>query len=98
MLALNGILGSNWDHQVAYSAHYNSQTFYPDPIGDLIYQGIASNVFTSDFSNTLEGELAYHLGGHALRGGIYLGEYGVESDQTSQGFPIVMIVPATTPI
>ena len=51
----------NWDYQLAYSAHYNTQNFYPDPIGDLIYQGIASNVFTSDLSNTLQGDLTYHL-------------------------------------
>jgi outer membrane receptor protein involved in Fe transport len=97
ILALNGTLGFDWDYQLAYSAHYNTQTFYPDPIGDLIYQGVASNVFTSDLSNTLEGDLTYHVGVHALRGGFYLGEYGVESDQTSQVFPSVMGVPATTP-
>ena len=98
VLALNETLGSNWNYQLAYSAHYNTQTFYPDSIGDLIYQGIASNVFTSDLSSTLEGDLTYHIGAHALRGGFYLGEYGVESDQTSQVFPIVMGVPATTPV
>jgi outer membrane receptor protein involved in Fe transport len=98
VLALNGSLGSSWDYQLAYSSHYNTQTFYPDPIGDLIYQGVASNVFTSDLSNSLEGDLTYHRNGHTLRGGFYLGEYGVESDQTSQVFPITMGVPATTPI
>jgi outer membrane receptor protein involved in Fe transport len=99
LLALNGALGSNWDYQIAYSAHYNTQTFDPDPVGDLIYQGIASNVFTSDLSNTLQGDLTYRLGStHDLRGGFYLGEYGVESDQTSRVFPIVAGVPATSPI
>ncbi len=99
VLALNGVFGSNWEYQFAYSAHYNTQNFYPDPIGDLIYQGVASNVFTSDLSNTLQGDLTYHLGfSHTLRGGFYLGEYGVESDQTSQVFPIVTGQPTTTPI
>ena len=99
VLALNGVLGPAWDYQLAYSAHYNTQTFYPDPIGDLIYQGISSNVFTSDLSNTLQGDLTYHLGSaHALRSGFYLGEYGVESDQASQVFPIVAGHPTTLPI
>ena len=72
------------------------ETFYPDPIGDLIYEGVSSNVFTSDLSNTLQGDLTYRLGSaHTLRGGFYLGEYGVESDQTSQVFPNVMGQPAT---
>ncbi len=98
VLALKGAIGADWDYQLAYSAHYNSETFYPDPIGDLIYQGIASNVFTSDLSNTLQGDLTYHLDDHAIRGGFYFGEYGVETDQTSQVFPIVMGTAATTPI
>jgi outer membrane receptor protein involved in Fe transport len=98
VLALNGALGADADYQLAYSAHYNVQSFYPDPIGDLIYQGVSSNVFTSDFSNTLQGDLTYRLGGHSLRAGFYLGEYGVESDQTSQVFPIAGGEPAITPI
>jgi len=56
-------------------------------------------VFTSDLSNTLAGDLTYRLGAlHALRGGFYFGEYGVESDQRSQVFPIVTGQPAITPI
>jgi len=98
VLSLNGVLGRDWEYQLAYSAHYNTQSFYPDPIGDLIYQGVASNVFTSDRSNTFQGDLTYHLdSSHSFRGGFYLGEYGVESDQTSQVFPIVMGQPLTTP-
>jgi outer membrane receptor protein involved in Fe transport len=99
VLAINGALSPSADYQLAYSAHYNSQTFYPDPIGDLIYQGVSSNVFTSDLSNTLQADLTFRFGSaHTLRGGFYFGEYGVESDQTSQVFPIVMGQPATTPI
>ncbi len=98
VLALNGSPAADWDYQLAYSAHYNAQSFYPDPIGDLIYQGVSSNVFMSDLSNTLQGDLTYRIGRHSLQTGFYLGEYGVESDQTSQVFPIVGGEPAITPI
>jgi hypothetical protein len=99
VLALNGVVGRDWDYQLAYSSHYNTQSFYPDPIGDLIYQGVSSDVFTSDLSNTLQGDLTYHLGsGHTLRSGFYFGEYGVETDQTSQVFPTEACQPAINPI
>ncbi len=99
VLALNGVIGSTADYQLAYTAHYNRLAFNPDPVGDLIYQGISSKVFTSAFSNTLEGDLTYRLGAsHSLRGGFYFGEYGVESDQRSQVFPIAMGQPAIVPI
>ncbi len=48
VLALNRAVGADLDYQAAYSVHYNTQTFHPDPIGDLIYQGVASRVFDSD--------------------------------------------------
>ena len=99
VLALDGVLGPEADYQLAYTAHYNTQTFYPDRIGNLIYDGISSNVFTSDLSNTLEGDLTYRLAAaHSLRSGFYLGEYGVESDQSSLVFPIMMGEPAIIPV
>jgi outer membrane receptor protein involved in Fe transport len=89
VLALNGALDSKTDYQIAYAAHYNSETFYSDPISDLIYQGISSNVFTSELANTVQGDLTYRIGaGHSLRTGFYVGEYGVESDQRSLVLPI----------
>ena len=47
--------------------------------------------FSPAISRTrFQGDLTYRLGSaHTLRGGFYLGEYGVETDQTSQVFPIV---------
>jgi len=99
VLALNGALGTNADYQVAYTMHYNREDFYPDPISDLIYQGIAPKVFDSDFSNAAQGNLTYRLGNdHTLRGGFYFGEYGVEADNTSQVFPIKGGTTLTVPI
>src|SRR5580658_1139076 len=42
MLALNGSPTPNLTYQLAYSAHYISQDFQPDNVGELVYQGIAS--------------------------------------------------------
>ena len=40
--------------------HYNRANFNPDPVSDLIYQGIAPKVFDSDFANAAQGNLTYH--------------------------------------
>jgi outer membrane receptor protein involved in Fe transport len=88
VLALNGAVGAKLSYQLAYAIHYNTQTFNPDPIGDLIYQGISPKVFNSDLANTLQGDTTYHLGDHTLAAGFYLGEYGVESDNTSAVFKV----------
>ena len=98
VLALNGALGTNADYQVAYTIHYNRENFNPDPISDLIYQGIAPKVFDSDLSNAAQGNLTYRWNDHTFRGGFYFGEYGVEADNTSQVFPLKGGVPLTVPI
>lgn len=99
VLALNGAMGANADYQLAYTIHYNRENFNPDPISDLIYQGVSPKIFDSDFANALQGNFTYHLGNaHTFRTGFYFGEYGVEADDTSQAFPIVGGKPETTPV
>jgi outer membrane receptor protein involved in Fe transport len=90
VLALNAAPAANIDYQLAYAIHYNSRQFNPDPIGDLIYQGVASRVFNSDLSNSVQGDLSYQpvVASHSLRSGFYVGEYGVEIDDSSKVFPV----------
>ncbi len=88
---------SNSDYQLAYSSHYNRENFNLDFIPDLIYQGVAPTIFTSDFSNSLQGDLSYRWGQHLFRTGFYCGEYAVEGDDTSLAFPIKMNIPQETP-
>jgi Carboxypeptidase regulatory-like domain/TonB-dependent Receptor Plug Domain len=83
ILSLNGAPAPGFSYQLAYSSHYISQKFEPDQIGELIYQGVASTAFHSDFDNTLQGDLTYELGAHTLGAGFYLGEYAVEADDSS---------------
>ncbi len=88
VLALNGVFGEKLDYQLAYAAHYNSQNFHPDPTGDLIYEGVSSHVFDSDFSNTIQGDVTYRLNHHTFGAGFYFGEYGIEVDGHALAFPV----------
>ncbi len=89
VLAFDGVIGESLDYQLGYSVHYNNQNFHPDPIGDLLYQGVSSHVFNSDLSNTMQGDITYRLNpGHTLGAGFYFGEYGLEVDDHSLVFPV----------
>ncbi len=89
VLALDGVVGEDVDYQLAYSSHYNNQNFHPDPIGELIYNGVSSHVFNSDFSNSLEGDLTYRWNNaHTFGAGFYFGEYGIEIDDHSLVFNV----------
>jgi outer membrane receptor protein involved in Fe transport len=94
ILALRGVVGPQVEYQVAFTSAYSTIQFNSDPIGDLIYQGIASNSFHSEWDNSLQTDVSrvfdlsdYGLGSHNLGTGFYLGYYGVELDDTSMTFP-----------
>jgi opacity protein-like surface antigen/outer membrane receptor protein involved in Fe transport len=62
----------NLDAQLAYYSRYSDLHFIPDPVGDLLFNGVASDVFRSTFLNGISGDFAYRLNdAHTLRAGFY---------------------------
>jgi outer membrane receptor protein involved in Fe transport len=58
------------DMQLSYFTRYSSIHFIPDQIGDLTFNGVASDVYRSNFANGLQGDAAYRLNdAHTLRFG-----------------------------
>jgi len=56
--------------QVAVFTQYSDIAFKPDPTGDLIFNGVASAVDRSIFSNGIQADASYKLNEqHTLRGG-----------------------------
>ena len=55
VLAYQSSIGSDIDYQVSYISRYTSVHFTPDPIGDLVFNGVASNVSQSSFSQRITG-------------------------------------------
>lgn len=92
ILALSGVVGPEIHYQVAYTGAYSTLWFLPDVFGDLVYQGVASDSFRSEFDNTLQTDISrvfnlHNLGSHNIGTGFYLGYYGVQQDDTTLAFP-----------
>ncbi|MGO9803378.1 MAG: TonB-dependent receptor plug domain-containing protein [Steroidobacteraceae bacterium] len=87
VVALSGLLADKVSYQIAASQHAISQRFEPDPVGELIYQGVASTARHEDHDTTLEGDLSFALGAHTLGTGFYAGEYRVAANDSSLVFP-----------
>jgi outer membrane receptor protein involved in Fe transport len=49
------------DFQLSYFNRYSSLHFVPDTVGDLLFNGIASDVYRSTFANGLAGDGSYRL-------------------------------------
>ena len=63
----------SFDVQVSLFGRYSSLYFTPDPVGDLLYDGIAQTAYKRDIAGGIQTEGAYHLTDrHTLRAGIII--------------------------
>jgi outer membrane receptor protein involved in Fe transport len=71
VLALQGRLGQT-DYQVSVGQRYSSVAYVPDEIGELMFNGVASNVTRGNRASTLQADFSMPMGGsHTLRYGVY---------------------------
>ena len=58
--------------QTSFIARNSTLDFIPDPLGDLLYNGIAQQAYKQDLAYGLQSDGAYKLNGfHTLRAGVY---------------------------
>ncbi|HEY6255361.1 MAG TPA: TonB-dependent receptor [Xanthobacteraceae bacterium] len=58
------------DFQLSYFNRYSSLHFVPDTVGDLLFNGIASDVYRATFANGVAGDGSYRVNdAHILRAG-----------------------------
>jgi outer membrane receptor protein involved in Fe transport len=70
-----------FDGQLSYFTRYNQLKFTPDPIGDLLINGIASNVGRTSYTNGIQGDGSYLINSsHTLRAG-----FSVSAEQAFVG-------------
>lgn len=73
VVALQGTNGGALDYQVAFFTRYTRTQFNPDPVGDLIFNGVASQDFHNDTANGLQADTTYRLNDHhTIRAGLFL--------------------------
>jgi outer membrane receptor protein involved in Fe transport len=70
-----------FDGQLSYFTRYNHLQFTPDPVGDLLINGIASNISRTSLTNGLQGDGSYQVNpSHTVRAG-----FSVSSEQAFVG-------------
>lgn len=88
IISLQGSIGSKLTWQIAPFSRYSTIKFNPDKVGDLIFTGVATNVFRSSFVNGLQGDASYDLTDqHTVRAGFYFSGESAELDNHALTFP-----------
>jgi hypothetical protein len=93
---LNHFAVLSWQHsqgafdvQTSATARYSSLTFTPDPLGDLLYNGISQNAYKQNVAYALQSDGAYKLNdAHTLRAGVYVQSDHSKSLTSSQVIPV----------
>jgi outer membrane receptor protein involved in Fe transport len=88
VLALQKSYG-NLDVQYSYFTQYSSLHFMPDPIGDLMFNGVATDVSRSGFTNGVATDASYRLNeAHTLRAGFSVSGEQTQVNNSSQLLPV----------
>ncbi|NIE65889.1 TonB-dependent receptor [Burkholderia sp. Ax-1719] len=88
VIALQGTNGAALDYQVALFTRYTRTQFNPDPVGDLIFNGVASKDFHNDTANGLQADTTYRLNdSHTLRAGLLFQQEHAQFNDSVTVFP-----------
>ncbi|MGA8817894.1 MAG: TonB-dependent receptor, partial [Xanthobacteraceae bacterium] len=72
---------NGFDGQLSYFTRYNFLHFMPDQVGDLLINGIASDITRESYSNDIQGDASYVINdAHTLRTG-----FTVSGEQSAVG-------------
>ena len=86
ILSLQGIHGQ-LNYQVALFSRYSSIHYYPDPIGDLIYNGVSSKILRRNVATGVQADASYDLNAaHTVRWGLFVDRERTTSNNTSDVF------------
>ena len=90
--SLQGSLSDKSDYQVSLFTRYSSFNYIPDIVGNLAFNGVASNIFRSSSSTGIQGDSSYRLNDtHTLRAGVFASAENIISNNTSTVFALTDI-------
>jgi outer membrane receptor protein involved in Fe transport len=89
---------NGFDGQLSYFTRYNNLHFMPDPVGDLLLNGIASDISRQSYTNGIQGDGSYVINpAHTLRMGFTVSGEQTNVDNTSLVEPAPLGIPIATP-
>jgi len=88
VLSYQGHVGDATDYQLSYFHRETDVHYSPDPVGDLVFDGIAADVKRRNTADGVQLDSSYALGStHTLRGGLFFQHEKFDVANLSQVFP-----------
>lgn len=87
ILSLQGVSDAEIDYQISAFARQNEMTFRGDDVGDLIYNGVASDIDRTSFVSGVQSDFSKELNEkNILRFGLYFSDSAVKNKQSNAVF------------
>ena len=97
MLALQRSF-NGFDGQISYFTRYDRLHYSPDPLGDLLINGVASDMVRQSFTNGIQADGSYRINpAHTLRAGFFFSGEQAFVGNTSLVEPVVGGAPVDAP-
>lgn len=72
VISYQGAAGASVDYQVSLFNRTTDVRYRPDPVGDLVFNGIAADIFRKNTATGLQGDMSWRLAAdHTLRAGLF---------------------------
>jgi outer membrane receptor protein involved in Fe transport len=80
--------GENLDYRISLFHRYTDLTYHPDPVGDLVFNGVAAQILRRNDAGGLQADASYRLGNqHTLRTGLFASRERFTVNNASTVFP-----------
>jgi outer membrane receptor protein involved in Fe transport len=81
-------VGDKLDYQVSLFNRWTDVHYAPDPVGDLVFNGIAANITRRNSASGVQADASYSLdAGHTIRTGLFVQRETSTVDNLSSVFP-----------
>lgn len=88
VLSYQGAAGATVDYQVSLFNRSTDVHYQPDPVGDLVFNGIAANVLRRNVANGLQADTSLALSAtHTLRSGLFVQDETFDVTNSASVFP-----------
>ena len=88
VLSFQSTFGNGVDYQVALFNRYSNLHYQPDPVGDLVFNGVAADITRKNTASGLQLDMSRQLNPeHTLRWGLYYQRERASTANTSTVFP-----------
>ncbi len=88
VLSYQGRAGANTDYQVSLFHRVTDLRYQPDPVGDLVFNGIAANILRRNTADGVQADMAWQAAPmHTVRAGLFAQRERFTVQNSAQVFP-----------